>query len=94
MPGDEQVIYLCIIFCEYSLKGSHYSFDLPTNRYNEESDKININSVVTPMPCKIANVFVKVGQHVKKDDPLIILEAMKMEVKELFFSIILVHTKP
>jgi 3-methylcrotonyl-CoA carboxylase alpha subunit len=36
-------------------------------------------SVVTPMPCKIAQVLVQPGAKVKKGTPLVILEAMKME---------------
>ena len=35
--------------------------------------------VVAPMPGKILEVKVKVGDSVKEDDELLILEAMKME---------------
>lgn len=35
--------------------------------------------VEAPMPGNILNVFVKVGDVVKENDPLVILEAMKME---------------
>ncbi len=35
--------------------------------------------VVAPMPGKIIDVLVKVGDKVSEDDELVILEAMKME---------------
>jgi len=34
---------------------------------------------ISPMPGKVFKVFVKAGDHVKKGDALMILEAMKME---------------
>ncbi|MCB9991152.1 MAG: acetyl/propionyl/methylcrotonyl-CoA carboxylase subunit alpha [Rhodospirillales bacterium] len=36
--------------------------------------------IVTPMPGKIVEVFVKQGDKVDKDQPLLIMEAMKMEM--------------
>ena len=39
----------------------------------------HINSVKAPMPGLILDINVKVGQEVKEDDALLILEAMKME---------------
>ncbi|RDC64780.1 acetyl-CoA carboxylase biotin carboxyl carrier protein subunit [Adhaeribacter pallidiroseus] len=38
-----------------------------------------INEVKAPMPGLILDIKVSVGQEVKKGDPLVILEAMKME---------------
>lgn len=38
-----------------------------------------INEVKAPMPGLIVDIKVKVGQEVKKGNPIIILEAMKME---------------
>ncbi|TYA56317.1 acetyl-CoA carboxylase biotin carboxyl carrier protein subunit [Formosa maritima] len=38
-----------------------------------------INDIKAPMPGLILDINVKVGQEVKEDDPLLILEAMKME---------------
>jgi len=37
------------------------------------------NSVLAPMPCKVLRVEVKEGDHVKKDQPLVVIESMKME---------------
>jgi len=39
----------------------------------------NIGSIEAPMPGLILDIHVKVGQVVSEDDPLLILEAMKME---------------
>ena len=38
-----------------------------------------INEIKAPMPGLILDISVKIGQIVKEDDPLLILEAMKME---------------
>ena len=38
-----------------------------------------INEIKAPMPGLILSVDVKVGQEVKEDDALLVLEAMKME---------------
>jgi len=38
-----------------------------------------INSIKAPMPGLILDIHVEAGQEVKEDDPLLILEAMKME---------------
>jgi 3-methylcrotonyl-CoA carboxylase alpha subunit len=37
------------------------------------------NSLLSPMPCKILRVDVKSGDTVKKDQPLLVIESMKME---------------
>ncbi|MEO6346834.1 MAG: acetyl-CoA carboxylase biotin carboxyl carrier protein subunit [Aquaticitalea sp.] len=38
-----------------------------------------VNEIKAPMPGLILDITVKVGQEVKENDPLLILEAMKME---------------
>jgi 3-methylcrotonyl-CoA carboxylase alpha subunit len=37
------------------------------------------NSLLSPMPCKILRVEVQAGDMVKKDQPLLVIESMKME---------------
>ncbi len=39
----------------------------------------HVNEVKAPMPGLLLDVHVKIDQEVKEDDPLLILEAMKME---------------
>ena len=41
--------------------------------------KDNAHSVLTPMPCKILRVQVEEGDRVKKEQPLVVIESMKME---------------
>lgn len=38
-----------------------------------------VNDIKAPMPGMVLNILVSEGQEVKKGDPLIVLEAMKME---------------
>lgn len=38
-----------------------------------------VNQIKAPMPGMILKIMVEVGQQLQKDDPLLILEAMKME---------------
>lgn len=38
-----------------------------------------VNEIKAPMPGLILDISIKVGQEVKENDPLLILEAMKME---------------
>ncbi|WP_108868531.1 acetyl-CoA carboxylase biotin carboxyl carrier protein subunit [Aquimarina aquimarini] len=38
-----------------------------------------VNAIKAPMPGLLLDIQVKTGQEVKEDDPLLILEAMKME---------------
>ena len=38
-----------------------------------------VNDIKAPMPGMVLNILVTVGQEVKKGEPLIVLEAMKME---------------
>jgi pyruvate carboxylase len=50
-----------------------------TAKQKPKADPANTNHVGAPMPGGIVTVSVKVGQRVKKGDPLVSIEAMKME---------------
>lgn len=41
--------------------------------------KDNAHSVLAPMPCRILRVQVELGDSVKKEQPLVVIESMKME---------------
>lgn len=59
-------------------------------RYNTKFEKRkswespNPKKITSIIPGTIVKVFTKVGQEVKKGDPILLLEAMKMENKILF----------
>lgn len=54
--------------------------DLMLSRLGMQSGaNTKINQIKAPMPGLVLHTRVEVGQEVKKDDPLLVLEAMKME---------------
>ena len=59
-------------------KKHHYSDAISKIRKYTNSDQ-KVNKLVSPMPGLILEIQIEVGKKVKKDEPLIILEAMKME---------------
>ncbi|KAJ3370422.1 Methylcrotonoyl-CoA carboxylase subunit alpha, mitochondrial [Kappamyces sp. JEL0680] len=59
--------------------GFKYELFAPVPAYAVEKADEKGGSLVTPMPCKISQVYVKAGDRVKKGQTLIVLEAMKME---------------
>jgi len=50
---------------------SNMGFSLGTSK--------NVSNIVAPMPGLVLEIPIEVGQQVNEDDPLLILEAMKME---------------
>ncbi|KAI8803351.1 carbamoyl-phosphate synthase L chain, ATP binding domain-containing protein [Cladochytrium replicatum] len=64
------------VFCD----GEHVVLNVAQPAYVlAQEKKDTAGSIRTPMPCKISQVMVKAGDKVKKGQPLVILEAMKME---------------
>jgi len=65
---------------ELNINGTVYKTDL-TNKYkNRKSwEAPNLNHILSHIPGKILELFVKEGQEVKKGEGLLILEAMKMK---------------
>ena len=61
----------------HSSLGSRNVTRLP--RYPEVQAAVEQGSMTSPMPGLVAKIFVTVGQTVKAGEPLLILEAMKME---------------
>jgi 3-methylcrotonyl-CoA carboxylase alpha subunit len=62
-------------------RGTQYRFVASKPTWMEKALGIRdvANSVVAPMPCKILSVEVAAGQAVEKDQPLVVIESMKME---------------
>lgn len=55
----------------------------PSNAHEIKKTEGSTFKVKAPLPGNILQVFVKAGDQVKKDDPLVLYEAMKMENKLL-----------
>ena len=62
-------------------QGRQYRLQLTAPKWAEKALGIKdiANSVLAPMPCKVLRVDVKEGDRVKKDQPLVVIESMKME---------------
>jgi acetyl/propionyl-CoA carboxylase alpha subunit len=59
---------------------THYQFKIQSPLANAASKGVSLNPVVlSPMPGKIVKINVQDGARVKKGEPVLILEAMKME---------------
>ncbi|CAK4033782.1 Methylcrotonoyl- carboxylase subunit alpha, mitochondrial [Lecanosticta acicola] len=62
-------------------QGQQYNIHLAIPKFLEKVlGKVDVaNSVLAPMPCKVLRVEVQEGQHVKKNQALVVIESMKME---------------
>jgi 3-methylcrotonyl-CoA carboxylase alpha subunit len=62
-------------------QGKQYRLQIAAPKWAEKALGIKdvTNSVLAPMPCKVLRVDVKEGDHVNKDQPLVVIESMKME---------------
>ncbi|HRI59048.1 MAG TPA: biotin/lipoyl-binding protein [Saprospiraceae bacterium] len=63
----------------YSLKISDHYERLVQQLGLQVGGSKKVNAVKAPMPGLVLNIMVEAGQAVQKGDPLLILEAMKME---------------
>ena len=61
--------------------GRQYRLALPAPAWTAKALGVNdvTNSVLAPMPCKVLRVEVEAGAEVKKNQPLVVIESMKME---------------
>ncbi|KAJ5191316.1 Methylcrotonoyl-CoA carboxylase subunit alpha [Penicillium cinerascens] len=62
-------------------RGMQYRLTVPRAKWMEKALGLKdvANSVLAPMPCKVLRVEVQAGQAVEKDQPLVVIESMKME---------------
>ena len=62
-------------------RGLQYRLTVPRAGWMEKAlgMKDVANSVLAPMPCKVLRVEVQAGDEVEKDQPLVVIESMKME---------------
>ena len=59
--------------------GDVYEFTLDTGERAEGEAAAGDGAILSPMPGKIVSVAAKAGAKLKKGDPILVLEAMKME---------------
>ncbi|KAL1958688.1 hypothetical protein VTO42DRAFT_4031 [Malbranchea cinnamomea] len=62
-------------------RGRQYRLQIPRAKWMDKAlgTKDVANSVLAPMPCKVLRVEVEEGATVEKDQPLVVIESMKME---------------
>ena len=87
-PYKAEIIVSDFIAKKYTVKVNNTTYDIAIsddldiliqNMGIERGRTKVINAIKAPMPGLILEINVKVGQEVKENDPLLILEAMKME---------------
>jgi 3-methylcrotonyl-CoA carboxylase alpha subunit len=59
--------------------GEIYAFELDTGEADGGEVAASDGAILSPMPGKIVSVAAKAGAKLKKGDPILVLEAMKME---------------
>lgn len=64
---------------EYQLKASDKYDELLSKMGISRGAAKKLNELKAPMPGLVLDIKVEAGQEVKKDEPLLVLEAMKME---------------
>jgi len=60
-------------------RGEAYALELDTGERNADEATVGDGAILSPMPGKIVSVAAKAGAKLKKGDPILVLEAMKME---------------
>ncbi|HRE44678.1 MAG TPA: biotin carboxylase N-terminal domain-containing protein, partial [Terricaulis sp.] len=60
-------------------RGEAYEFTLDTGERSADEASAGDGTILSPMPGKIVSVAAKAGAALKKGDPILVLEAMKME---------------
>jgi acetyl/propionyl-CoA carboxylase alpha subunit len=68
--GDREIVFL---------NGEAYEFTLDTGERSADEATAGDGAILSPMPGKIVSVAAEAGAKLKKGDPILVLEAMKME---------------
>lgn len=64
-----------------SLNGQNYTFTLPDSRVNRRRASGSGGDLIAQMPGQVTTVLVSEGDSVERGQTLVILEAMKMEIR-------------
>jgi acetyl/propionyl-CoA carboxylase alpha subunit len=61
--------------------GQTYTLDLLSGqqRKSKSDESVNSGEIISPMPGKITKIFKSEKQNVQKGEPVLVMEAMKME---------------
>lgn len=87
-PYKAEIVSVDFIAKKYTIKVNNNTYDVTISDALDELIKSMgiergktkvVNEIKAPMPGLILEISVEVGQTVKENDPLLILEAMKME---------------
>jgi len=77
---DGQVLNLLIGKNGILYEGDYHSVDFPEKRWSSSGALSGSEGVITTkMPGKILKIFCQVGDEISAGDPLLVMEAMKME---------------
>ena len=87
IQGVEKIILAEVIDQKFwcHLDGETYAFETADlnpqlkSKRKAKSNSKSANLITAPMPGKITKIFVKEGETIKKSQPLLVMEAMKME---------------
>jgi len=71
--GKVQITYKTIQWQVEEQSLDHYSAD------DDDGDEGDARKLISPFPGKVIKIMVKVGDHVKKGETLMVMEAMKLE---------------
>ena len=81
LDGGQVVVYLAIKGTRGWAFADGYVFELDLAPDRAQAPAIDLDRpIAAPMPATVLTVLVEPGQAVRQGDPLIVLEAMKMEV--------------
>jgi 3-methylcrotonyl-CoA carboxylase alpha subunit len=73
-----------------------FPFEQPKARRGHKGQEVDTGDIVAPMPGKVTQVLIKVGEKVAKGQTVVVMEAMKMEynLKAVAnLSVVTVNTK-
>jgi 3-methylcrotonyl-CoA carboxylase alpha subunit len=66
----------CVVICE----GRNYVLERIDLLSHSIGNRVESNAFVAPLPARVTRILVESGEHVAKGAPILILEAMKMEI--------------
>jgi acetyl/propionyl-CoA carboxylase alpha subunit len=83
LPVADERLYQNYLFLSDGVvvfeRGAAHHFTLDTGERGADEAAAGDGAILSPMPGKIVSVAAKAGAQLKKGDPILVLEAMKME---------------